>query len=56
MTSHQVEKFGHLKICVHCNQIEDKLHAFAQYNHFSVFCYGSKILYIFCNLHLTFNI
>jgi hypothetical protein len=25
--------FGHSKLCVYYDQIEDKLHAFAQYNH-----------------------
>jgi hypothetical protein len=28
MTGQRVEKFGHSKLCVHCNQIEDEVHAF----------------------------
>jgi hypothetical protein len=33
MIGHWVEKFGHSKLCVYYDQIEDKLHAFVQCNH-----------------------
>lgn len=33
MTSHQVEKFRHSKICVYCNQIKNELHDFVECNH-----------------------